>query len=118
HLIGAGGSMSSKRIRENDDVIDITGKDKGRRGTVTEVRTDERILVAGINLAKTPAEADPNQGIQRGIEDIEMPLHISNVMLYNPQSEKGDRVGFKWLGEGEQRRKVRYFKSSGEVVDA
>lgn len=110
--------MSSKRIRKGDEVIVISGKDRGRRGSVLAVRTDDRVLVEGINVAKKHVRPDPNQGIQGGIEAREMPLHISNVMLYNPDTGKGERVGFKWLGEGETARKVRYFKSTGEVVDA
>lgn len=110
--------MSMQRIRKGDEVILVAGKDKGRRGTVLEVRQDNRVLVEGLNIAKKHVKPDPNQGIAGGIEDREMPLHISNVMLYNPDSGRGERVGFKFLGEGENRRKVRYFKSSGEVVDA
>lgn len=110
--------MSSKRICNGDDVVIITGKDKGRRGTVTQVRSDDKILVEGINTAKKHVKPDPNAGIQGGIEEREMPLHVSNVMLYNPATQQGERVGFKFLGEGADRRKVRVYKSSGEVVDA
>jgi len=110
--------MSSQRIRQGDDVIINTGKDRGRRGTVLQVRADQRVLVEGINMAKKHVRPDPNQGIQGGIEAREMPLHVSNVMLYNPQTDKGDRVGFKWIGDGDSRRKVRYFKSTGEVIDS
>lgn len=110
--------MSSKRICNGDDVVIISGKDKGRRGTVTQVRSDDKILVEGINVAKKHVKADPNAGIQGGIEEREMPLHVSNVMLYNPATQRGERVGFKFLGEGADRRKVRVYKSSGEVVDA
>lgn len=109
--------MSSNKIRSGDEVVVIAGKDRGRRGTVTRVR-DDKVVVEGINVAKKHVRPDPNQGIQGGIEEREMPLHVSNVMLYNPDSKKGERVGFKWLGEGAERRKVRVFKSSGEVVDA
>lgn len=110
--------MATQRIRKGDEVVIVAGKDKGRRGTVLEVRKDGRVLVEGLNLAKKHVRADPNQGIVGGIEDREMPLHASNVMLYNPDSGRGERVGFKYLGEGGERRKVRYFKSTGEVVDA
>lgn len=109
--------MSSKRIRKGDDIIVTAGKDRGRRGTVLDVRGDDRVLVEGINLAKKHVRPDPNQGIQGGIESKEMPLHVSNVMLYNPQTEKGERIGFKWVEDGTSQRKVRYFKSTGEVVD-
>lgn len=110
--------MSSKRIRNGDEVIIVSGKDEGRRGTVTHVRDDDKIVVEGINLVKKHVKPDPNAGIQGGIEEREMPLHVSNVMLYNPATDKGERVGFKFLGEGADRRKVRVYKSSGEVVDA
>lgn len=110
--------MATQRIRKGDEVIVTAGKDKGRRGTVLEIRKDDRVLVEGLNLAKKHIRPDPNQGVAGGIEDREMPLHISNVMPYNPASERGERVGFKYLGEGDARRKVRYFKSTGEVVDA
>lgn len=110
--------MSSSKIRSGDEVVVVSGKDRGRRGTVTRVLTNDKIVVEGINIAKKHVRPDPNAGVQGGIEEREMPLHVSNVMLYNPQSEKGERVGFKWLGEGVDRRKVRVFKSSGEVVDA
>lgn len=110
--------MSSRKIRNDDEVIVVSGKDRGRRGTVTRVFNNEKVIVEGINLAKKHVRPNPNQGIQGGIEEREMPLHISNIMLYNPQTEKGERVGFKWLGENENRRKVRVFKSSGEVIDA
>ena len=109
--------MSSNKIRTGDEVVVISGKDRGRRGTVNRI-LDDKLVVEGINIAKKHVRPDPNQGIQGGIEEREMPLHVSNVMLYNPDADKGDRVGFKGLGEGSDRRKVRIFKSSGEVVDA
>lgn len=110
--------MAMQRIRKGDEVVIVAGKDKGRHGTVLEVRKDNRVVVEGLNLAKKHVRPDPNQGIAGGIEDREMSLHVSNVMLYNPDSGRGERVGFKYLGEGAERRKVRYFKSTGEVVDA
>tara|TARA_B100002052_G_scaffold155025_1_gene141279 strand:- start:9678 stop:10010 length:333 start_codon:yes stop_codon:yes gene_type:complete len=110
--------MSSNKIRTGDDVMVVSGKDRGRRGTVTRILANDKIVVEGINIAKKHVRPDPNAGIQGGIEEREMPLHVSNVMLYNPQTEKAERVGFKWLGEGADRRKVRVFKSSGEAVDA
>jgi len=109
--------MSSKRIRSGDEIVVMSGKDRGRRGTVTRIM-GEKIIVEGINVAKKHVKPDPNAGIQGGIEEKEMPLHVSNVMLYNPDTKKGERVGFKFLGEGADRRKVRVYKSSGEVVDA
>ena len=110
--------MSSNKIRTGDDVMVVSGKDRGRRGTVTRILANDKIVVEGINIAKKHVRPDPNAGIQGGIEEREMPLHVSNVMLYNPQTDKAERVGFKWLGEGADRRKVRVFKSSGEAVDA
>jgi len=104
--------MASK-IRKGDDVIVLAGKDKGKRGTVLRVGED-RVVVENINLAKKHVKPNPNRGEQGGIVDKEMPLHVSNVALYNPATDKGDRVGFKTLDDG---RKVRTFKSNGEVVD-
>lgn len=109
--------MAMSRIKTGDQVVVIAGKDKGRRGSVLSIQGDGRVLVEGVNIAKKHVKPNPNEGVQGGIEDKEMPLQASNVMLYNPQTEKGDRVGFKWLEQGGQKRKVRYFKSTGEVVD-
>ena len=103
----------AQRIRKGDDVIVIAGKDKGKRGTVLAV-SDGRVLVENINLAKKHVKPNPNLGEQGGIVDKEMPMDISNVALFNPATDKGDRVGFKILEDG---RKVRVFKSNGEVVD-
>jgi large subunit ribosomal protein L24 len=104
--------MASK-IRKGDDVIVLAGKDKGKRGTVLRV-LDDRVVVENINMAKKHVKPNPNRGEQGGIVDKEMPLHVSNVALYNPATDKGDRVGFKTLDDG---RKVRVYKSNGEVVD-
>ncbi len=103
----------ANRIRKGDDVIVLTGKDKGKRGTVLSMLGD-RVIVENTNLAKKHVKPNPNKGEQGGIIDKEMPLHVSNVALYNPTTDKGDRVGFKTLDDG---RKVRVFKSNGEVVD-
>lgn len=103
-----------KRIRKGDQVIVISGKDKGRQGTVLDVSDDDRILVEAVNMVKKHTKANPMQGVEGGIIEKEMPLDISNIMLFNPITNKGDRVGFKVLEDG---RKVRYFKSNGEVVD-
>ena len=103
-----------KRLRKGDQVIVISGKDKGRQGTVLKVMEDDRVLVEQINMVKKHTKANPMQGVEGGIVEKEMPLHISNVMIFNPVTNKGDRVGFKLL---EDERKVRYFKSNGEVVD-
>ncbi len=103
----------ARRIRKGDDVMVLAGKDKGKRGTVLAVLED-RVIVENINLAKKHQKPNPNKGEPGGIVDKEMPLHISNVALFNPGTNKGDRVGFKILEDG---RKVRVFKSNDEVVD-
>ena len=104
-----------QRIKKGDEVIVIAGKDKGRRGTVLRTMENGRVLVEGVNVAKKHQKPNPNAGIQGGIVDMEMPLQRSNVALFNPTTEKGDRVGIKKLEDG---RKVRFFKSNNEVVDA
>ena len=104
-----------KRIRKGDQVVVISGKDKGRQGTVLNVSANNLVLVEAVNMVKKHAKANPMAGIEGGIIEKEMPMDISNIMLFNPMTNKGDRVGFKVLEDG---RKVRYFKSNGEVVDA
>ena len=103
-----------RKIHKNDQVVIITGKDKGRRGSVSQVFANGKILVQGINLVKKHQKPNPTLGVQGGIVEKEMPLDVSNVMLVNPATGQGDRVGFKLL-EG---KKVRVFKSNGERVDA
>jgi large subunit ribosomal protein L24 len=104
-----------KRIRQGDEVVVIAGKDKGRRGSVVRVYDDDRVLVEGINVARKHQKPNPNAGVPGGIIEKEMPLDISNVMVYNPTAGKGDRVGIRSLADG---RKVRYFKSNDEVLDS
>jgi large subunit ribosomal protein L24 len=101
------------KIRKGDEVIVTTGKDKGRRGTVLEVFADDRVLVEGVNLAKKHIKPNPNIGEMGGIKDKAMPLDISNVLVFNPKSKKGERVGFRVEDDGS---KVRVFKS-GDKVD-
>ena len=101
------------KIRKGDEVIVTTGKDKGRRGTVLEVFPDERVLVEGVNLAKKHIKPNPNIGEMGGIKDKAMPLQVSNVLVFNPKTKKGERVGFRVEKDGS---KVRVFKS-GDVVD-
>lgn len=101
------------KIRKGDEVIVTTGKDKGRRGTVLQVFEDERVLVEGVNLAKKHIKPNPNVGEMGGIKDTAMPLDISNVLVFNPKSKKGERVGFRVEKDGS---KVRVFKG-GDVVD-
>jgi len=103
------------KIRKGDTVILIAGRDKGRQGTVLEVMDDDRVRVEGLNLAKKHQKPNPNQNQPGGIIEREAPLHVSNVLILNPATQKGDRVGFKSLEDG---RKVRVFKSNKEMVDA
>jgi large subunit ribosomal protein L24 len=102
------------KIRKGDEVIAITGKDKGKRGTVLRV-LDGELLVQGINVVKKHQKPNPVRGQVGGIVDMEMPIDISNIALFNPATQKGDRVGIRVLEDG---RRVRFFKSNGEVVDA
>lgn len=104
----------AQKIRKGDDIIVVAGKDKGKRGTVLSVLGDDQLLVENINLAKKHMKPNPQKGEPGGIVDKEMPIQVSNVALFNPSNGKGDRVGFKTLDDG---RKVRVFKSNGEVVD-
>ncbi len=103
-----------RKIRKNDDVIVIAGKDKGKRGNVLRVLDNDRVTVENINIAKRHTKPNPNKGVSGGIVEKEMPLHISNVALYNPAAKKADRVGIRVLEDG---RKVRFFKSNNEVID-
>jgi len=105
------------QIRKGDEVIVITGRDKGRRGVVLRVRPDERVVVEGINVVKKHQRPNPAQNVTGGIVQKEMAVHVSNVMLYNPVTKQGDRVGARYLEDSAGKRKVRYFKSNGEVVD-
>jgi large subunit ribosomal protein L24 len=102
------------KIRKGDEVVVISGKDKGRRGAVLKVLDSDRVLVENVNMVKKHQRPNPNAGVSGGIVDKEMPIRLSNVMLYNPVTKKGDRVGLRKLQDG---RKVRFFKSNNEVVD-
>ncbi|MDD2659365.1 MAG: 50S ribosomal protein L24 [Methylococcales bacterium] len=102
------------KIRKGDDVIVRTGKDKGKSGRVTKILRDNKVLVEGINQVKKNQKPNPNAGVSGGIIVKDMPISISNIGLYNPETKKADRVGFKFLEDG---KKVRYFKSTNEVVD-
>jgi large subunit ribosomal protein L24 len=103
-----------RKIKKGDDVIVIAGKDKGKRGSVLRVVDAEHVLVEGINLVKKHQRPNPMKGTAGGIVDKEMPLHVSNVAIYNPACRK-DRVGIKLLSDG---RRVRVFRSNGEMIDA
>lgn len=103
------------KIRKGDEVTVLTGKDKGKRGIVVNVITDEdKIVVENVNMIKRHTKGNPMQGVPGGIVEKESPIHISNVALWNPVSNKADRVGIKYLEDG---TKVRFFKSNNEVVD-
>ena len=102
-----------QKIRKGDEVIVIAGRDKGKRGTVTQRVDDRHLLVDGVNIVKKHVKPNPMRGTSGGVVDKSMPIDQSNVMLFNPTSAKGDRVGFKVLEDG---RKVRVFKSNGEEL--
>lgn len=104
-----------EKIRKGDEVIVLTGRDKNRRGTVVQRVDAEHVVVEGINIVKKHTRPNPMQGTQGGIIEKSMPIHISNVAIFNPSTGKGDRVGIKLEDDG---RKVRVFRSSGEPVGA
>ncbi len=103
-----------QKIRKGDDVIVITGKDKGKYGKVVRFSAKNRLVVENINLVKRHTRGNPMQNVPGGIIDKEMPIHISNIALVNPITNKADKVGFKFLEDG---AKVRYFKSNNEVIN-
>ena len=103
-----------RKIRKDDDVIVITGKDKGNRGNVLSVSGDY-LVVSGVNKVKKHQKPNPVKGLEGGIVEMEKPIHVSNVAIYNASAKKADRVGVRVLEDG---RKVRVFKSSGEQIDA
>ena len=102
------------KIRKGDDVVVLSGRDKGKRGTVLQIIENKRILVDNVNVIKKHVKPNPNRGETGGIIEREAPIQISNVALFNPNTNKADRVGYKVLEDG---RKVRVFKSDGEVAD-
>jgi large subunit ribosomal protein L24 len=104
-----------QRIRKGDEVVVITGRDKGKRGTVVRRVSAEYLVVEGVNRVKKHQRPNPMKGVTGGIADKDMPIHVSNIALFNPGTQKADRVSFKRLENG---RKVRVFKSNGEQVDA
>lgn len=103
------------KIRRDDDIIVIAGKDKGKRGRVTKVLADNRVIVSGINMVKRHTKPNPQAGTQGGIVEKEAPLHISNIAIFNPETQKADRVGFRVEESGV---KVRVFKSNQQPIDA
>ena len=104
-----------KKLKKGDRVYVLTGRDRGKQGTVMRVYADDRLIVEGINMVKRHTKPNPQMGAPGGIVEKEAPIQVSNVALYNPVTQKPDRVGFRTLEDG---RKVRFFKSNGEVVDA
>ena len=103
-----------RKIRKGDQVVVLTGKDNGKKGTVTAVVSDHLVIVEGINISKKHQKPSPMKGVQGGIVEKAMPMHISNVALFNPTTNRPDKVGFRLLADG---RKVRFFKSNNEIVD-
>ncbi|MDH5354867.1 MAG: 50S ribosomal protein L24 [Gammaproteobacteria bacterium] len=103
-----------QKIKQGDEVIVIAGRSKGQRGSVLKRLDENRLLVENVNMVKKHVKGNPRTGENGGIIDKEAPIQISNVMMFNPHTQKGDRVGFKTL---EDNRKVRFFKSNGEVID-
>jgi len=104
-----------QKIRKGDDIVVLVGRDKGKRGAVIQCLGDDMLLVEGVNRVKKHTKPNPMKGEQGGIIEKEMPIHLSNIALFNPVAQKGDRVGVKVLEDG---RKVRVFKSNGELVEA
>lgn len=101
-----------QKIKQGDDVIVIVGKDKGKLGRVSKILADDKLIVDGINKVKKHQKGNPNIGVSGGIVEKDMPIHISNIALYNPKTKKADRIGFRFV-DG---KKVRFFKSTNEVV--
>ena len=102
-----------RKIKKGDNVVVIAGRDKGKRGDVTRIVDDDHVIVAGINQLKKHQRPNPMKGEQGGIVNKDMPIHVSNVALWNPVTRKADRVGFRSMEDG---RKVRFFKSNGELL--
>ena len=104
-----------RKIKRNDEVIVITGKDKGKRSKVNRVLSDDRLIVSGVQIIKKHQKPNPQMGIAGGIIEKEAPIQASNVAIFNPATNKADRVGFKLQEDG---NKIRVFKSNGEAIDA
>jgi len=102
------------KIKRDDQVVVLTGKDKGKRGTVRQVLDDNRVVVTGVNMIKKHTKPNPQMGVQGGIVEKEAPIQVSNVAIFNPSSNKADRVGYR-VDDG---KKVRVYKSTGEAIDA
>ena len=104
-----------KKIRKGDHVVVLSGRDKGKRGNVLAIPSEFKLIVEGVNVAKKHQKPNPMKGISGGILEQAMPIHLSNVALLNPTTNRGDKVGFRLLADGS---KVRFFKSNNEVIDA
>lgn len=102
-----------KKLKKGDEVVVIAGKDKGKRGQIDAVLPNDKVIISNINLAKKHVKPNPNTGEKGGIVEKAMPIQISNVAIFNPATNKADRVGFKFLEDG---KKVRYYKSNNEVI--
>ncbi len=102
------------KIKSDDEVIILAGKDKGKRGKVRRVLDNNKLIVSGVNMMKKHTKPNPQAGVAGGIVENEAPIQVSNVAIFNPDSNKADRVGFKVDGDS----KVRIFKSSGEAIDS
>ena len=104
-----------RKFRKNDDVIVTTGRDKGKRGNITRVLADDKVIVENVAVVKRHTKPNPNRGVSGGIIEKESPIHVSNIAHFNPLTKKADRVGFRVLEDG---KKVRFFKSNNEVLDS
>jgi large subunit ribosomal protein L24 len=104
-----------QKIRKGDNVVVLSGRDKGRKGAVVQVLADGRVVVESVNMVKKHTKPNPQAGVAGGIVEKEMPLPAAKVAIWNPGAKKADRIGFKILADG---KKVRYFKSNGEMLDA
>jgi large subunit ribosomal protein L24 len=104
-----------RKIKKGDNVVITTGKDKGKRGTVLRVIDDNHVLIEGANRVRKHQKPNPMKGTTGGIVDKEMPMHVSNIAIFNPTTQKADRVGVKQLDDG---RRVRIYRSNGEMLDA
>jgi len=104
-----------RKIKREDEVVVVAGRDKGKRGKVVKVLQDERLIISGVQIIKKHQKPNPQAGVAGGIVEKEAPIQASNVAIFNPTTQKADRVGFKVLEDGQ---KIRIFKSNGEAVDA
>lgn len=109
-----------QKIKKDDEVIVITGRDKGKRGKVNRILADDRLIVGGVQMIKKHQKPNPQLGVTGGIIEKEAPIHVSNVAIFNPDTSKADRVAIKTLESegGEKAKKIRVFKSSGKAIDA